>query len=1235
MAPPYNSVFPLPSAIGRAALLSELLDEYRFYSVPAGVVNQAVVSNYSVCVCACSAGTLLGGTTGPCRNERLDTKANLLAMWRYRNHLKATVLWTLWVLQVHTANTFGDDLFVADDSSRVEEVDEDGWSRWSLWSTCSRTCDGGVSMQLRQCLRRSGCQGEPARYRICNMQPCPEVSDFRAAQCAAYNSVPYRGRLYEWTPFHDPSDPCSLTCQAKEFRFMAKLAPRTQDGTRCRDGALDMCVQGRCMPVGCDLKLGSSAEVDECGVCGGNGTLCKTPAFIWAETPFSTCSVTCGGGTQESHPVCTSSDTGEEVDGRLCSVESKPDPRVRGCNTNPCPPSWHLTSWSECSASCGGGRQHRNVSCVRPSERSQEPVQDHFCPGQRPPDSRTCNTQECSRWTEGQWSQTRVVECRDARGRKSSLCDPGHKPRSRQPCSAADPCFAKGSKKKRLRNLRIEEDGSQEDAPPQSVVPRNFFARPQRQSPEPSFIVGDWGSCSVTCGEGIQKRKVECKIFLEFSRTMAELPDKECAGIRPAEIQRCSLRPCALDQNREQLADTEQREEVSYSWRNAGFTPCSASCLGGIRESLVQCMQDQDESVVSYLLCDIRKKPETITQTCNNHPCPPRWNVSEFGVCTKACGGGTQTRSVQCVHEVTRGPGNTLVVSDDHCPRPRPVDKQACNIFDCTARWVAEKWNKCSKICDGGVKTRKIRCQRQLSYGNVVEVSPSQCLRRKPKTVKACNTKPCRGTKIQNGQGVQGGPHLKASITARGKAAVFLGTTLKMRCPGAHAAINGSGIEWAKDGAVLKITGHRIAISRKGALRIRRLAPSDAGTYSCTLGSTKSDLVLTVKELPPDFDGLIEEEDDGKGSRGHKASPTLATLDVDHRKPHKFGKPLSPTSTVPKHKNKFPFLTNSVEDTQDKDDSKPWDESATSSWQRKHGLVSDQESEDIGIVRGTLDDPTVRSGASSSHEGGLSRIQTMLTKFHRTFGGGDGELPPEDEDMGSSDSYVLGKGSAESLTFEWSTTPWSACSQTCGGNGLQVRATQCMVRLHNVSRTVDNSLCVDAGLETPQMLEKCGLPECPQWATGPWSQCSERACFTLNTSTQEREVSCRLPNASTVEPSWCSASSKPMTQQRCFSDRCIGVWKAGEWSECTATCGEKGFRTRILQCVWFGTDKPAGNSCLHQSRPEVLQTCTAPPCSNSENTCEDHSRNCHMLPTFHMCHMKNYHDLCCATCEQS
>lgn len=54
--------------------------------------------------------------------------------------------------------------------SQERRVSSRGWSTWSDWSTCSRTCDGGASYQLRRCKSATGCKGEAMRYKICNMQ---------------------------------------------------------------------------------------------------------------------------------------------------------------------------------------------------------------------------------------------------------------------------------------------------------------------------------------------------------------------------------------------------------------------------------------------------------------------------------------------------------------------------------------------------------------------------------------------------------------------------------------------------------------------------------------------------------------------------------------------------------------------------------------------------------------------------------------------------------------------------------------------------------------------------------------------------------------------------------------------------------------------------------------------------------------------------------------------------------
>lgn len=54
----------------------------------------------------------------------------------------------------------------------------------------------------------------------------------------------------------------------------------------------------------------------------------------------------------------------------------------------------------------------------------------------------------------------------------------------------------------------------------------------------------------------------------------------------------------------------------------------------------------------------------------------------------------------------------------------------------------------------------------------------------------------------------------------------------------------------------------------------------------------------------------------------------------------------------------------------------------------------------------------------------------------------------DEEDDGLGRMVVLGRGRAENLKFDWMITDWSKCTQTCGGNGFQMRAAHCMVSYH-------------------------------------------------------------------------------------------------------------------------------------------------------------------------------------------
>lgn len=76
-----------------------------------------------------------------------------------------------------------------------------------------------------------------------NLQACPDNYDFRDYQCSKYNEF---GEIEKtWKAYHHPEETCSLYCidQRDNVKLMAD---RVHDGTRCRPGSLDMCIDGAC-----------------------------------------------------------------------------------------------------------------------------------------------------------------------------------------------------------------------------------------------------------------------------------------------------------------------------------------------------------------------------------------------------------------------------------------------------------------------------------------------------------------------------------------------------------------------------------------------------------------------------------------------------------------------------------------------------------------------------------------------------------------------------------------------------------------------------------------------------------------------------------------------------------------------------------------------------------------------------------------------------------------------------
>lgn len=1511
------------------------------------------------------------------------------------------------------------------------------WSSWSKWTGCSRSCGGGISRQQRRC-RRKPCKGRSwsIKYKICNPESCEKPSDFRAEQCAAFDDVPYSGQLLKWYPHYDPTRPCALICRGEqslentgsrlrqetsaektlpgdatdalqldsEETIVVQLADKVEDGTKCYTDGTDVCINGDCMKVGCDLRVGSNKNTDACGVCGGNGSSCQS-RYSWSLESISACSKSCGGGLKLARAVCKNPDD-NLVDDSYCDPDSRPQKTRMSCNTHPCTAKWVAGEWSMCSASCGGGSRTRAIFCTEENGNETTKLPDHKCSGtHKPRTQETCNTISCPMWEANKWSEcsvtcgtglrTRAIECRDAMGAISKDCDPSERPHSEQECKTNIPCPI------------YADEMTQPLMQPYPPPPISEKLIDQPIPSQFTFIAEEWSPCSVTCGEGVRNREVHCKIFLEFSRTIADLPDPQCSGPKPVQTEKCVMEPCNMIDNslsygidtvgdsgyaEPSLTDTYRSSaggssgsgydsgikvppgrdmQSSYSWKEAGYTPCSATCLGGVQDLIINCVRDDTGKTVMPLLCPAESKPEARIRVCNDHPCPPRWNYSDFSPCMSPCGIGIQTREVMCIHEVTRGStGKTVPVPSNMCPQPPPADRQYCNVLDCPVKWVTGDWGKCTKTCGGGVKRREVICEQVMAQGRHQIHEDRKCTAQKPASEKPCNTRACHDMDAgslpiissQNTTYNQTDLNAKVDLKIGGIAKVFQGTpSIKIRCP--VRKFNKAQITWTKDNKELR-KSRKYKISRKGALKINDITSPDAGVYACIAGNSHATTQLIVKfrskeqisseeylrlsnsvhlqrnanldsapansgeslytdraaaygnrfvpidsedlsherafpskptkkphqrkqktsSTPPDSTVMHKEhtestlnqpghhesvESPGQSSgastivphltyfisslkeywpfqsessgRTHRTAPVafidnmgketinIATkrtmpdrdsglryqnveenldtlyrntgipdetfgpdeerifIDVDpyDLDESMFGLQHSvPVKITPVGSKEGPVTsTNSGNDYVEeslKNIKRQWQNTAESKnhWNstpkdhkrgtlnsvspsdnvnvevyyipdsntkrdnsmephnrgtdRKHheysgtehvsSTVSHSETDDdpkeadqdekrrtedeeaemsnrtddygesleeemkkrrVFVENDTVED--VKDLEDDLSELALTEQGSTVTEKHQDTGnwsqsqedrkGSSAEAfdfqerstkeetrktnksdlatastPGSNVTMDATISSLIVLDTAEDLIFEWVTTDWSKCTQSCGGSGFQMRGAQCTVRsskpVGNSTRSppktvIGATLCEDAGHSMPQKVRPCGFGKCPQWHTTEWTPCETSRCFNWKTAMQRRDVTCRLlddsenaqQNATLLDPNKCDDTVRPVQRQECYNDACKGVWRVGEWSECTASCEKDGIKYRILQCVWYGTKKPAGNACRDIPRPPVMKTCRGPACIQTPDDCKDQSQLCSTVKTMDMCRMPLYQKRCCKSCH--
>ncbi|XP_054612641.1 A disintegrin and metalloproteinase with thrombospondin motifs 6 isoform X2 [Dunckerocampus dactyliophorus] len=509
-----------------------------------------------------------------------------------------------------------------------------GWGSWSVWGECSRTCGGGVSSSMRHCdsPAPSGggkyCLGERKRYRSCNTAACPSGSrDFREKQCADFDSMPFRGKYYNWKPYTGGGvKQCALNCLAEGYNFYTERSPAVIDGTRCQADSLDICINGECKHVGCDNVLASDAKEDRCRVCGGDGSTCEATEGLFNESLplggyMEVVHIPKGSVHIEIREVTISknyialksegddyyingawtidwprkfdiagtafhykrpSDEPEYLEALGATTENLvvmillqeqnqgihykfnvPIQRT-GSGDNEVGFSWYHQPWSECSATCAGGSQKQEVVCKRLDDNSL--VQNSYCDleGKPPEKQRDCNTEPCP----------------------------------------------------------------------------------------PEWFIGDWSECGKTCDGGIRTRTVLCirKIGPAEEET---LEDTHCLTHRPVEQEACNNQSCPP------------------KWVTLDWSECTPKCGPGFKHRIALCKSSDLTKTFPPAHCPSHNKPP-VRIRCSLGRCPPpRWIPSEWGQCSAQCGLGQQMRTVQCL-SYTGQPSNECAET------LRPTAMQQC-----------------------------------------------------------------------------------------------------------------------------------------------------------------------------------------------------------------------------------------------------------------------------------------------------------------------------------------------------------------------------------------------------------------------------------------------------------------------------------------------------------------------------------------------------------------------------
>ncbi|XP_053446670.1 ADAMTS-like protein 4 isoform X2 [Nycticebus coucang] len=615
------------------------------------------------------------------------------------------------------------------------------------------------------------CSGESEQLRACSQAPCPpEQPDARALQCAAFDSQEFMGQLYQWEPFTEVqgSQRCELNCRPRGFRFYVRHTEKVQDGTLCQPGAPDICVAGHCLSPGCDGILGSGRRPDDCGVCGGDDSTCRLVSGNLTDRggplgyqkvlriPAGASQLQIAQLQPSSNYLALRGPGGRSIINGNWAVDPPGSYRAGGTVFRYNRPPREEGKGESLSAE-GPTTQPIDVYMIFQEENpgvfyqyviSSPPVSES--PSPLPPVSQL--QPEILRVELPPGSAPRPVRTPGTLQRQVRIPQMPAPPHPRAPLGSPagfwkrvghSECSASCGKGvwRPIFLCISRESGEELDERSCAMGPRPPASLETCHSSPcpPHWEVGEWTSCSRSCGPGTQHRQLLCR--QEFGGGGSSVLPERCVHLpQPNITQPCQLRLCG-------------HWEVGSPW-----SQCSVRCGRGHRSRQVRCVGNNGDKV-SEQECALGPPKPLSREACDMGPCITAWFHSDWSSkCSSECGSGSQRRDIICVSKLGTEFNVTSPSNCSHLPRPPAL--QSCQGQACQDQWFATPWSPCSRSCQGGMQTREVQC---LSINQTLSTRCPPHLR--PSKKQPCNSQPC--SQRPDDQCKDSSPHCPLVVQAR------------------------------------------------------------------------------------------------------------------------------------------------------------------------------------------------------------------------------------------------------------------------------------------------------------------------------------------------------------------------------------------------------------------------------------------------------------------------------------